>query len=131
VALRTDAPVLSDRVVGADSQPQLDGVKSFRELLDCVMKVGDSGRTFTDFAPLESDLEHLTPFLNRFELTDNPRTMQERARTCRRLAEGLDFSGLQLRIIGLVVCRGCSQHFWNSNSRGIGELTAPMLYTIS
>jgi hypothetical protein len=63
----------------------------FEDTLTSIMRVADAGRTFTEFAPLERDLKELRTQLFQLSPIDDPRVLQDRARTCRAFAEALDF----------------------------------------
>jgi hypothetical protein len=76
---------------GDDNDAYKAAVAAFRDALTLIVKVGDEGRTFTEFAVLDSDLSELEPHILKLEQTDNPNTLQERSRQSRALAEAIDF----------------------------------------
>lgn len=78
--------------VGVDAEPQESAHATFRAAISDIMAVGDAGRTFTAFAPLDRDLADLEPRLKRLIQSNNPRAIQELTRTSRRLAESLAFA---------------------------------------
>ncbi|MGE0448864.1 MAG: phosphotransferase [Vicinamibacterales bacterium] len=77
--------------LGANGEPQQVAHENFRQALADIMRVGDQGRTFTEFVPLDKDLQDLEPRLVRLAHSSTPRSLQENARASRRLAESLDF----------------------------------------
>lgn len=99
---------------GSNSKQQEVALATFQDVLKSIMTVGDAGRTFTEFAPLDKDLAGLDEHFRRFLQTENPRTLQERARISRRLAESIDFTSASVDDYRCGRAAWLVSAFWNS-----------------